>query len=357
MADSKKADTKNQHYVPKFYQRFFSDNGKTIGAFALNKREYIKQASIKHQSSADYFYSDNQKIEDALSRLEDSTAEVFNKIISNPLAPLTKDDRLIAYVFTFFQIGRTLDRANFLQETSEVALKNLLNHYVKFTRQTENAAEVELLTDEVLKEVSIKLNQPAKFSLGTHAQLIDTCADLKLKVLINNTSIPFITSDNPACMYSMFLERVGEPTYALGSKGLIFYLPLNTQIALLFYDPLTYRVGDRKKHYVEITEQSDVENLNTLVACYANKMIYCRDGSITPYNLERLADAHDKYKPKNRVQPIDGITLRGNPLLGTVAKSIYCNLKLHFLKELTASKFITSRNYNPAKHRLRPSVK
>ena len=29
-ADAKKAETKNQHYVPQFYQRYFSIDGKNI---------------------------------------------------------------------------------------------------------------------------------------------------------------------------------------------------------------------------------------------------------------------------------------------------------------------------------------
>ena len=71
-------------------------------------------------------------------------------------------------------------------------------------------------------------------------------------------------------MYSMFLERVGDSTYALGSKGLMFYLPLTNNLALMFYDPMCYKLGDRKKSYVEITQKVDIENLNKLSACYAN---------------------------------------------------------------------------------------
>ena len=91
MAEEKKAETKNQHYVPQFYQRFFSSdqNHKTIGAYAIKQRKYIPMAPIKNQSSGDYFYSDNQKIEDALGRMEALASEVINKIISDPKAVLS----------------------------------------------------------------------------------------------------------------------------------------------------------------------------------------------------------------------------------------------------------------------------
>ncbi len=64
MIQKKLAETKNQHYVPQFYQRFFSAdaNYKTIGAYVIDKRKYIPNAPIKKQSSGDYFYSSNQKL-------------------------------------------------------------------------------------------------------------------------------------------------------------------------------------------------------------------------------------------------------------------------------------------------------
>ena len=47
MAPKKLAEMKNQHYVPQFYQRFFSAdaNQNTIGAYVIDKRKYIANAS------------------------------------------------------------------------------------------------------------------------------------------------------------------------------------------------------------------------------------------------------------------------------------------------------------------------
>lgn len=356
MAEEKKAETKNQHYVPQFYQRFFSSdpNHKTIGAYAIKQRKYIPMAPIKNQSSGDYIYSDNQKIEDALGKMEDLAAEVLKKIISDPKAVLLKEDCYTVYAFTFMQIGRTLDRANFLQESTEVSLKTLIKKYAEAKRNSDDAAEVESLTDEVMDAISVNLPKPAMLSLGNHAMLVNTCIDLKMKVLINKTKVPFITSDNPACMYSMFLERVGDSTYALGSKGLMLYLPLTNNLALMFYDPMCYKLGDRKKSYVEITQKIDIENLNKLSACYANEMLYCLNGSIPPYDLEKLANMHDKFRPANRVNAISGIKHGNGEIVGTITNSIFCKLALQFVKELPSSKAITAKNYNPLHDRLRP---
>lgn len=355
-AEERKAETKNQHYVPQFYQRFFSADSKhkTIGAYAIKQRKYIPTAPIKNQSSGDYFYSDNQKIEDALGKMEELAAAVIKQIIADPKVLLSKEDQYTLYAFTFMQIGRTLDRANFLQETANVSAKTLLKKYVGAKRNTVDAAEVEILTDEVLDAVKINLNKPAMFSLGQHAMMVNTCIDLKMKVLVNKTKTAFITSDNPACMYSMFLERVGDPVYALGSKGLMFYLPINSELAVMYYDPMCYKIGDKKKAYVELTQPADIGNLNKLSACYANEMLYCLNGSMSSYELEKLAILRGKFRPKERVESIDGIKHNGGEIVGTRANSIYCKLSLSFVKELPASKAITPQSYHPLRDRLRP---
>ena len=354
--EEKKAVTKNQHYVPQFYQRFFSADPKqkTIGAYAIKQRKYIPTAPIKSQSSGDYFYSDNQDIEDALGKMEEIAANVIKQIIADPKVKLSKEDNYTLYAFTFMQIGRTLDRANFLQESANASAKTILKKIVEAKRNSPNAAEVELLTDDVLDAVNFNLGNAAMFSLGQHASMVNTCIDLKMKVLVNKTRAAFITSDNPACMYSRFIERVGDATYALGSKGLMFYMPINRDLALLYYDPTCYKVGDKKKTYVELTQPSDIFNLNKLSACYANEMLYCLNGSISTDEIEKLVKMRERFRPERRVETIEGIKYEGGEIVGARTNSIYCKLSLTFMKELPTLKAITPQNYNHMRNGLRP---
>lgn len=123
----------------------------------------------------------------------------------------------------------------------------LLKKYIEVERNSERADEIKMLTGEEIDSVVIGLSEPGLFTLGNHAQIINTCVDLKMKILINQTEFPFISSDNSACMYSMFMERVGESTYAFGSKGLMFYIPLSKDIAVMYYDSQCYKMGIRRK--------------------------------------------------------------------------------------------------------------
>lgn len=112
-------------------------------------------------------------------------------------------------------------------------------------------------------------------------------------------------------------------------------------------------MGDKKKDFVEVIQKDDVINLNTLTACYANKMLYCMDGAISERELEEYAINREKIRPQDRVKTIDGVKTDMGEIIGTLSTSIYCNLRISFIKELPIPKAITKDNYNPAYHSLR----
>lgn len=353
MPDAKKGETKNQHYVPQFYQRNFSVNGKTIGAYILDKGKAVEQAPIKYQSSQDYFYSENMRIEGALSEMEGLASTIIDKILADPKVILSKEERYTIYSFVMIQIGRTLAQANLLQETADKTARMMLKKYVAAMRSSEDSAEVKDITDEIIDSVSINLKEPGLFAIGNQAQLVNTCIDLECKTLINNTRIPFITSDNPACMYDTFLERMAEFTYALGSRGLQIYFPLSDRIALFYYDNKCYKLGDRKKKYVEITDENDIRELNKLSACSANKVIYYKAGTISKPEIVSLGEQALSFKSKEQVETVEGGKSEKGEIVGTLRRSMFCRLKLNFVKELPAFKAKTKESYNWKTDRLR----
>ena len=354
MADQKKGETKNQHYVPQFYQRNFSVNGKTIGAYILEKDRNIPQAPIKHQASADYFYSENMKIEGALGDIEQLASAIIDEVIGNPKLKMTDDKAYILYVFTMIQLGRTLAQANLVQENYSKMAKMMLRKVVEAKRQSADAEEVSLITDEVLDNFEVKVNQPGLQALGTQAQIVNVCRDLKMKVLINNnTDVAFLTSDNPVCMYNTYFERLGNINYALASRGLFLYFPLSDKIAVIFYDDHCYKMGEKKKSYVELTQKEDIKELNKLTACNSNKVIYFKEGSISKADVENLAKLAANYKVSERVQTFDVFKSGTSEIVGAQHVSMFCKMRLSFLKELPSCKFKTKDNFDWNKDRLR----
>lgn len=357
--EEKKASTKNQHFVPQFYQRNFSNDGKTIGAYLVELDKYVPIAGIKHQASADYFYSSDMKIEKALGSLEALASEAIKKIVANPRTKMEKKDAMALYVFTMIQIGRTPAFTKQLEENANKMGMMMLRKYVEAMRKTEKADEVKDITDEVLDDVFLKVNEPGLFAVGSISQLIDTCFDLlsDAKMLINLTDKPFITSDNPACMYDQYFERIGGLNYALGSRGLQIYLPLTPSLAIMYFDSKCYKLGDRKKHYVEITQVSDVEQLNKLVACTADEVLYCKNGSCSHLDLQIIAKYHKRFHVVETTRQFDGIMKsESSEIIGVEHISMYCHLNLSFVKELPNNKCKTAANFDFNHDRFRESV-
>lgn len=354
----KKASTKNQHFVPQFYQRNFSTDGKTIGTYIIARNKYIPTAAIKNQASGSYFYSTDMKIEEALGSLEGLASSAIEKIKNNPIQKMEKEDAMALYVFTMIQIGRTPAFVKLMKDNANKMGVMLLRKYIEAMRQTARAKEVELITDDVLNSVSIQPNEPGRFAISAISQLLDICYDMLsgAKILINKTNKAFISSDNPTCMYNQHFERIGNLNYALGSSGLQIYLPLTHNLAVMYSDTNCYKIGDRKKHYVEITQDYDVDQLNRLVACTADEVLYCMNGYNTIYDLEHYANAHLKYHITDPVQTFEAFKTEKSEIIGAAHISMYCKLKLSFVKELPNYKAKTSSNFNYNTDRFRKSV-
>lgn len=345
------ANKKNQHYVPQFYQRRFSPDEKTIGAYIIVQKKKVDSAAIRHQASEDYFYTkDTNKannMENALGTLESLGKEVMEKIDANPRQNLDKKDCQTLYVFTLLQMGRTMANAQVLKKTIDIMARQILKEEIRIrcANGDENVADI---TEEIIDNVSVNFANLGGFSLGAQAELIPTCVDLKQKILINTTEKSFITSDNPTALYNMFLERMGQVESGLGCRGVFIYMPLSPKIALVLYDDKVYKIGARKQSYVEIIEKNDIKELNKLTAVNSLNTILFNPTMTTVADLEWLGNQSDRFTQKEKVESMSGIVAdNGNRIIGTHHVGLSCKLKLSFVKYLPKYAAITPKNFNP----------
>lgn len=96
----KKSETKNQHYVPQFYLRNFSEDGHGIRTFNLSSGKLIPHAKLKCQCSKDYFYGEDGVLESALGGLETAFSTTFKNCIELPLKERVSDEDF--YLLTMF---------------------------------------------------------------------------------------------------------------------------------------------------------------------------------------------------------------------------------------------------------------
>ena len=347
------ATQKNQHYVPQFYQRRFSPDGKTIGSYVFKQERMIDQAPIKHQASQDYFYTketeQKNNIEVSLGALEAMTQKVLEKVDANPRKALDKIDDSTLYVFTILQLGRTVAHTSIIQSSSDIVLKQLLKE--EFLHKQSDHKK---LCEDEIDMYCLRFPSLGGFSLGIQARMIPTCVDLEQKLLINNTGHAFVTSDNPAALYNMFFERMGRDELGMVCRGVFVFMPLSPELAIVLYDGKVYKIGNKRQHYAEITDKQDVGELNKLTAVNAFQTILYNPKVTTVDELGRLAKYHKKYAVENQVVEIKGVNAKtGDTIMGVHQIGIKCSLQLSFVKYLPLFAAKTPQNFDPFTDRFR----
>src|ERR1700676_1796434 len=108
------AKNKKQHYVPKFYLKFFSNKQENthLGLYHFKSNKWIPAADLKNQAYEDYFYGKDAVLEEGLANLEEDAAVVLKEIINSEKFPkqCTKEYWLL-WTFVLVQTYRTLSSA------------------------------------------------------------------------------------------------------------------------------------------------------------------------------------------------------------------------------------------------------
>jgi hypothetical protein len=288
------SNKKNQHYIPKFYLRNFSykKNLKQIGIFNVTNKFYFQKAPIKSQGSKSFFYGEDGIIEDLLSLIENEFASHIKNIIVSVKIP---------------EKG-SLEHYRILEFIILSDLRNpVLINYSKQTRKVLKQKLEELhpgksIDENIVKEITHK--EAVSLALSSIRKVIVNTVDLGMKLLINKTNIPFITSDYPIVKYNQFFEEKKYPggKSGYGSKGLQLFFPISPEIILILYDTEIYKVGFNKRDTLNIENEQAVKQLNLLQLLNCQSTLFFNE-KISKHYIERLFDKSKNYRKANIIQP------------------------------------------------------
>jgi len=266
----------NQHYVPQFYFRRFAQGKRTISMLLKQEDRIIPKASIRGQCSKNNFYGDPE-IETLFSQLESRHAEVlrkwdrFNWVGDEKLAP---EDCRDLWEAVSFQRART---AFEIEKVSKAISEDVTE---MFRKTLEHRLDVPN-RDEVLEALgsgnyvieqdpkSIVLHEIIAAQRGSRL-----LADLRICLLRNMTKRPFIFSDSPVVFYNSYLRKIDfRGVLGLQSPGLQVFYPLSSGTCLMLLDREVYGVSHATIQ-CDITEASDIEQLNALQLHHSSKAVY-----------------------------------------------------------------------------------
>lgn len=142
--------------------------------------------------------------------------------------------------------------------------------------------------ESLLRRVRVKTNDSMILILKIALTVSQILLDLKQFLIINETSRPFIISDNPVVFTNWFLRKYfpHRQSDGMNRSGLQICLPLSPKTALLLHDGSVYMTEHRSGN-VHLRKDSDVESINKLQWLNAFKNIYFPPGIDAAY-LEEL---------------------------------------------------------------------
>lgn len=248
------ATNKNQHFVPRCYLKAFSKDGEglALNLFNIDRKKLIQNAPLKNQCSKDYFYGEDQKLENAIQFTEGVYGTVIKKIFS-PGYKFTEDHKQFLKLFWLMQYLRT-----------EAASR----------RQVEMFEGMKSTVDGMPEEFVPSVKKAVLHAMHFFATETDIVSDLKACLIKNKSRVPFVTSDDPAIMSNRWYQsddRAIGMSFGLGASGLLGFLPLSEKIFFLVYDGDVYSIPNREGWAI-CKNDSDVRAFNQFqyLNCRAN---------------------------------------------------------------------------------------
>lgn len=275
------ASNKNQHYVPRCYLKPFTidGDGAAINVFNIDRRKLITNAPVKNQCSRDYFYGQDDSLERAIQTLEQGYSSVLKEILM-PGYKVQAEHQYVLQLFWLFQYLRTEGAS---------------------MRCAEMFADM-LEPVNINGEFTMSVKEAVQAAMHTFAEIMDVVTDLKVCLLRNATSVPFVVSDDPAVLTNRWQledKRTRNKSLGLRDAGAILLLPLSPNIYCLAYDPEVYRLPS-DGGWLTIRKVSDIEVLNEfqLIHCRANLYVDKKDhaeylhGFVERYGARRPMARH-----------------------------------------------------------------
>jgi hypothetical protein len=284
-------DKKNQHYIPKFYLRYFSYEGnqKQIGVHNYKSDFTFPTAKLKTQGSKNFYYGEDGIVEDLLSEIEGKLSNTIKLIRESETLPSKESN----------------DHYNLLHFIALTHLRNPLsiNHSIQSMAHLKSQLKQlhpEHETDHLVPQTSHE--EAIDMALSTIRFVAKNMLDLDFKLLKNETKTPFITSDFPIVKYNQFLEQKkwnhGKTGY--GIIGLQILIPLSDTICIIFYDSSIYKIGNKKSSILSVTNTKDIDSLNLLQFTNCFESIFFSDKASIDY-IKKLKLRSVRYPRANEI--------------------------------------------------------
>ena len=268
---------KEHHYLPRFYLKNFSVGQQEVHIRLHNIESdfYFDHAAISDQAKKKYLYGKDDIMESQLEKLEGHSSGVIRSIIDDDQLPSSAADLLQLGKFILFQQARTVRHGEVMNTVFNTLNQGMFG---------DEAPDDEMSIRDMLELMTKRLPY---------------LAHLDYKLIINDTSIPFITSDNPVVLYNQMMEIKRHRTPAAwANMGLQVFFPISPDHLIYIHDSNNYIAGAPAGTTVigNITER-DVNQLNALQYLNCGELLFF-DEHFDKGNAESLKKESQEFREK-----------------------------------------------------------
>ena len=303
-------EKKNQHYIPKFYLRNFSyfNNKKQIGIYNLENSFFFSKSKLKTQGSKNFFYGQDGVIEDNLSLIEVYLAKSLNTIISETKLPEKNSENYQSLLsFAALTDLRSPVSLNAMKQMNDSMMSSLNELDPSFLEKNPMPKRND---EEIIKSL-----------LSMSSNVVEMIYDLKIKLLINETKTPFISSDFPIIKYNQYLEgKTSSSKTGFAIKGLQIIFPINDKLSIILFDSTIYKVGNKRDNFLVIKNEKDIDSLNILQFVNCLSTIYFNEKVAKNY-ITKLHEQSKKFKRANQGKSELSYIVKGKEKLSEVKKN------------------------------------
>lgn len=325
------SEYKKQHYVPQFYLRQFSRDGKTIYAYNLDHKKACRM-NIKNICQEKYFYCDTPDLEKILSKIEEKQAAIIKKIIVNSnVESLETEERFYLHLFVLMQCTRTKESKEFIDRYINTFFDE---HYKPLLKQHPGVIE-KGINPELIDSLKVKLEKPHLMAMAPAMMGAELIIDLLPILIQNQTDNNFITSDSPFCLYN-YINSNNHGMLGFQSPGLQIFCPLNEKKLLLLVDPDLYYLDLDENSTIYVKEPSDIDAINKLQLFNCSENLIFSEKDDESYLKQIHMDIKDNLKKSEIKSIIVSKTLLEDgtyrEITNTYRTKINYTLKLSFIK-------------------------
>jgi hypothetical protein len=284
----------SQHFVPQFYFRLFTAGERRIHVLLKTLERVVMNVSVREQCARHRFYG-SEEIESVLSKLEGDHSHALRRILacawSSTPVPLTPEDFQVVREAVVFQRARTQLELTKVTPERECFMLEIFKQHLLYQADEMSARivkEIERGTVKVKVQQQAMVIQSIDIALESSALI----SDLSAHMLRNHTDYPFLFGDAPVVFCNTLCQRVvSRGVLGLQTPGLQIFYPLNSESMLLLIDDENYRGRFKGSPFIDVTERSDVSQLNALQLHHSLNTVYFAAAETADYVLD-LWNAH-----------------------------------------------------------------